>query len=76
MEFVRVKYANNKLITSDVKEQIKEHRDIFEDYIEKKGFEYLGFLPIVFGPNGRILEGDLIFRKPAEKKDENKEIKL
>ena len=38
MEFVRLKYANNKLINAD----IKEHRDIIKEYVEKKGMEYLG----------------------------------
>ena len=70
MEFVRVKYANNKLITADVKEQIKEHREIIEEYVEKKGCEYLGFVPIVFGPSGRVMEGDLIFKKKVDDKPE------
>lgn len=63
MEFVRLKYANNKLINAD----IKEHREIISEYVEKKGFEYLGFIPTLFGPNGKIQEVDLIFRKPVQK---------
>ena len=63
MEFVRVKYANNKLINADVKEQIKDYQELVEEYVEKKGFEFLGFVPIVFGPSGRVMEGDLVFRK-------------
>lgn len=63
MEFVRLKYANNKLINAD----IKEHREIINEYVEKKGFEYVGFIPTVFGPSGKVLELDLIFRKPAQK---------
>ena len=63
MEFVRVKYANNKLINADVKEQIKDYQELVTEYVEKKGFEFLGFVPIVFGPNGRPMEGDLVFRK-------------
>ena len=62
MEFVRLKYANNKLINSD----IKEHRDVIEEYVNKKNMEYIGFIPVLFGPSGKILEIDLIFKKPAK----------
>lgn len=62
MEFVRLKYANNKLINSN----LKEHREIITEYIEKKNMEYFGFVPVLFGPNGKFLEIDLIFRKPKE----------
>ena len=65
MEFVRVKYANNKLINSN----LKEHRDIIEEYVLKKKHTYLGFVPVTFGPSGKILEADLIFGKPEEKKE-------
>ena len=61
MEFVRLKYANNKLINAN----LKEHREIIEEYITKKKMEYLGFVPVLFGPSGKTLEIDLIFRKPA-----------
>lgn len=64
MEFVRLKYANNKLINAN----LKEHREIIEEYITKKNMEYLGFVPVLFGPSGKTLEIDLIFRKPAESK--------
>ena len=59
MEFVRLKYANNKLINAD----IKEHREIIEEYVDKKGYTYLGFIPVLFGPSGKVLEIDLIFKK-------------
>ena len=62
MEFVRMKYANNKLINSD----IKEHRDVINDYVEKRGFDYVGYIPIVFGPSGKMLEIDLVFKKPSD----------
>ena len=48
MEFVRLKYANNKLINAD----IKEHREVIEEYVNKKGMEYIGFIPTLFGPSG------------------------
>ena len=59
MEFVRLKYANNKLINAD----IKEHRDVINEYIEKTGYKYIGFVPVLFGPSGKMLEIDLIFKK-------------
>ena len=59
MEFVRLKYANNKLIDAD----IKEYREIIDEYVEKKGYEYVGFIPVLFGPSGKILEIDLIFKR-------------
>lgn len=64
MEFVRLKYANNKLINAN----LKEHREIIEEYVKKKGMEYLGFVPVLFGPSGKTLEIDLIFKNPADKK--------
>ena len=68
MEFVRVKYANNKLINAE----IKEHREIIEEYVEKKGYEYVGFVPVVFGPSGKMLEVDLVFKKPSNKPETTK----
>ena len=68
MELVKLKYANNKLINSD----IKEHREVINEYVEKKGMEYVGFIPTLFGPSGKILEVDLIFKKPKEVKEEPK----
>ena len=64
MEFVRLKYANNKLINAN----LKEHREIIEEYISKTGYTYLGFVPVLFGPSGKTLEIDLIFKKPELKK--------
>ena len=60
MEFVRLKYANNKLINAN----LKEHRDVILEYVDKKGMEYVGFVPVLFGPSGKTLEIDLIFKKP------------
>lgn len=64
MEFVRLKYANNKLISSE----IKEHREVIEEYVDKKGYKYVGFIPVLFGPSGKMLEADLMFKKPKEDK--------
>ncbi len=70
MEFVRLKYANNKLINAN----LKEHRDIILEYVLKKNMEYLGFVPVLFGPSGKVLEIDLIFKEP-EKIKPDKDIK-
>ena len=65
---MRLKYANNKLINAD----IKEHRDVINEYVNKKGMEYIGFIPVLFGPSGKTLEIDLIFKKPKDDKTEEK----
>ena len=65
MEYVRLKYANNKLINA----YIKEHRDVIDEYVNKKGYTYVGFIPVLFGPSGKTLEIDLIFKKPENTKE-------
>ena len=72
MEFVRLKYANNKLINAN----LKEHREIIEDCILKKKMEYLGFVPVLFGPSGKMLEIDLLFRKTNDSKTETPKNKV
>lgn len=69
MEYVRLKYANNKLINAN----IKEHREVIDEYVDKKGFEYVGFIPVLFGPSGKVLEVDLVFKKPVAIKNEKGE---
>ena len=46
-------------------------------FADKKGYEYLGFIPVLFGPSGKVLEMDLIFRIPKATKEahDTKEIK-
>lgn len=68
MEFVRVKYANNKLYNAN----LKEHREIIEEYVLKKGYTFLGYVPVVFGPSGKTLEADLVFKLPKEVGDKSK----
>lgn len=58
MEFVRVDYRNNPATTAE----LSAHRDIIKDYVEK-GFRYVGFVPVLFGPSGKTLAIDLIFEK-------------
>ena len=64
MEYVRLKYANNKLVSSN----IKEHREVIDEYVEKRGYDYVGFIPTLFSPSGKMLELDLIFKKCDNKK--------
>lgn len=74
MEFVKLKYANNKLINAN----LKEHREVIEEYVEKRGMRYLGYIPTLFGPSGKTLEIELIFKKPegaSEKKPEEAKAK-
>ena len=71
MEFVRLKYANNKLISAE----IKEHREVIEEYVNKKGYKYIGFIPVLFGPSGKMLELDLIFKKPENQTAKDKDSK-
>ena len=57
---------------------IKEHREVINEYVEKKGYEYIGFIPVLFGPSGKTLEVDLVFKKPTvvakvEKKEKAEE---
>lgn len=63
MEYVKLKYANNKLVSSN----IKEHREVIDEYVEKRGYDYVGFIPTLFGPSGKMLELDLIFKKREDK---------
>ena len=62
MEYVRLKYANNKLIDTN----IKEHREVIDEYVTKKGMEYVGFIPVLFDANGKMMEVDLMFKKSSK----------
>ena len=58
MEFVRMEYANNKMTTAE----LSGHRELIREYAER-GYHYVGFLPVSFGPSGKTLAIDLIFEK-------------
>lgn len=58
MEYVRLNYENNKLTTAE----LKNHQEVINEYTEK-GYKYVGFIPVTFGPSGKILAIDLIFEK-------------
>ena len=41
---------------------LEGHREIIQEYAEK-GFSYTGFVPVSFGPSGKLLVIDLVFQK-------------
>lgn len=58
MEFVRLEYDNNKVKNAE----LNGHQELIREYTEK-GYKYIGFIPVVFGPSGKTLAIDLIFEK-------------
>ena len=55
-EYVSVKAKNNV-----VKDAVfSTHRSIIDSYAEN-GYRYVGFIPSLIGPSGKIIEMDLIF---------------
>lgn len=58
MEFVRLNYHNNKLTNAE----LKGHQEVINEYVSK-GYKYVGFLPVSFGPSGKTLAIELIFEK-------------
>lgn len=57
-EFVRVEMKNNPVTTAE----LSGYQDIIREYGEK-GFAYAGFVPVRYGPSGKLLEIDLVFQK-------------
>lgn len=58
MEFVRLEYDNNKTTNAE----LNGHQEVIKEYISK-GYKYIGFIPVKFGPSGKTLAIDLIFDK-------------
>lgn len=58
MEFIRLEYENNKATTAE----LNGHQDVIKEYVSK-GYKYVGFIPVKFGPSGKTLAIDLIFEK-------------
>ena len=58
MEFVRLEYYNSKTANA----VISKHQDVIKEYVGK-GYKYVGFIPVKFGPSGKTLAIDLIFEK-------------
>ena len=57
-EFVRMELKNNLAASAT----LEGHREIIQEYAEK-GFSYTGFVPVSFGPSGKLLVIDLVFQK-------------
>lgn len=56
MKYVRLNYDNNRLTTAE----LKGHQEVINENAEK-GYKYVGFIPVSFGPSGKMLAIDLIF---------------
>lgn len=55
-DFVAVKAENNP-----VKDAVfTDHRKVVEEYA-RKGYRYVGYVPVRFGPSGKTVEIDLVF---------------
>lgn len=57
-EFVRLEYKNSPPGSAE----LFGHQEVIKDY-EAKGYTYIGFIPVKFGPSGKTLIIDLIFNK-------------
>ena len=55
-EFVSVKAKNN--VVKDA--EFSGYKDIISEYAEK-GYGYVGFIPSLIGPSGKIVIMDLVF---------------
>ncbi len=59
-QYVTIEFENNKLTTA----KNTVHRGVIDKYAAE-GFRYVGYVPCVIGPSGKILSMDLIFEKDA-----------
>lgn len=57
-EFVRLNLKNNPAANA----KLDGHQEIVLSYA-KKGYAYSGFIPVDFGPSGKMLAVDLVFQK-------------
>lgn len=57
-EFARIDYDNKATSSS----QTEKHQGIIKEYYAK-GYSYAGFVPVKFGPSGKMLTIDLVFEK-------------
>ncbi len=59
-QYVTIEFENNKLTMA----KSTAHREVIDKYAVE-GFRYVGYVPCVIGPSGKILSIDLIFEKDA-----------
>lgn len=57
-EFVRIEYNNKATSVA----QTEQHQKVILDYSDK-GYHYAGYVPVKFGPSGKMLVIDLVFEK-------------
>lgn len=57
-EFVRISYDNKATSTA----KTEQHQAVIREY-SAKGYHYAGFVPVKFGPSGKMLVIDLVFEK-------------
>lgn len=58
IKFATINYDNKATSTS----QTHEHQKLISEFAQK-GYHYKGFVPVKFGPSGKMLVIDLIFEK-------------
>ncbi|MCQ2490276.1 MAG: DUF4177 domain-containing protein [Ruminococcus sp.] len=57
-EYVEIELENHKATTSE----LSGHHEIIEEYTEK-GYTFCGSIPTLYGPSGKVLKIELIFKK-------------
>lgn len=57
-EFVTIELDNKPTTTA----QLSGYREVIESYADK-GFAFSGYVPVKFGPSGKMLIIDLVFQK-------------
>lgn len=57
-EFVTMDMENNPALNAE----LKGWRPVIEEWADK-GYSYSGFIPVKFGPSGKMLVIDLVFQK-------------
>lgn len=58
VEFVRLELKNSPPGSAE----LSGHQEIIECYMSQ-GYTYIGFVPVKFGPSGKMLIIDLVFKK-------------
>ena len=57
-KFVEIELLNHRTTTSE----LNGHREFIEQQA-KDGYRYVGSVPTLYGPSGKVLKIDLIFEK-------------
>lgn len=57
-EYVEIELVNHPATTA----KLVGHHEKIEEYTNK-GYTYCGFIPTLYGPSGKVLKIELIFKK-------------